>query len=199
MGIPRWAALVLVPQWVANGSTDFAMRASNPPSFPAPRAPPAACAAHSPVYGGLPRPCRVDSLPSIRAIYEALVANGYSSSPPGGGPRRGLTPRKQLAAQQRQALPGQAATGAAGRSGAGGGGGGGEGEEEGPELRIQAVKLVLQTAAAVCQYCEQVRSVAEGSDTGEDCMMQLPHGEPGCRPCWVVWSVRAVTAPAAAG
>ena len=95
------------------------------------------------MYTSLPSPCKVDSLPSIRSLYEALVANGYNTSTTS-GPSQGK--------QQRQA-PAAAAGGTSGVSSR---------DQEAAAMRIQAVKLILQTVVAVCRYCQQVSAAHSG-------------------------------------
>lgn len=93
---------------------------------------------------------RLDYIPTDRQLLEALRDNGYQPGAAGGGGRGGrqqrgaATPEQQQ--QQQQPL---------------GAGGSAEGEQqqaqEGTAVRLQAIKLILRTAAAVCRYCKAVR------------------------------------------
>ncbi|KAL4444594.1 hypothetical protein ABPG77_002411 [Micractinium sp. CCAP 211/92] len=89
-------------------------------------------------------PCRLACVPTDAQLLQALQENGFHpGGPPAGPPAGGRAPRQQ---QQQQA------------SGpAGGGQRQGQQEQEEPALvlRLQTVKLVLHSAAAVCRYCRR--------------------------------------------
>lgn len=89
-------------------------------------------------------PCRLACMPTDAQLLQALKENGFHpGGPPGGLPAGGA--RQQ---QQQQLASGSA----------GGGQRQGQQEQEGPALvlRLQTVKLVLHSAAAVCRYCRRV-------------------------------------------
>ncbi len=107
-------------------------------------------------HAGSPPPCRLDCLPTDVQLMDALRANGYAPGGAAGGgsrqqqggaaaaaaarPGRGSKAPQQQQQQQRDA------------------------EEEGLEgvVRIQAVKLVLRTAVALCRYCRKVGGLSCG-------------------------------------
>ena len=91
--------------------------------------------------------CKLDCVPTDGQLMDALRANGYS--PQAGGPSGGRGGRH--AAEQRQ----QQQQGAAGPAGAGQQQQEGEGARPPRMVRVQAIKLILRTAAAVCRYCEK--------------------------------------------
>lgn len=95
--------------------------------------------------------CKLGCIPTDGQLMEALRANGYSPQPGGASGGRGGKPP----AEQRRQQQGAAAAA-----------GGQQQGQEGPEAdgppkmqRIQAVKLILRTAAAVCRYCAKARLV----------------------------------------
>ena len=77
--------------------------------------------------------CRLDCLPTNAQLLEALRANGYSPKSGGGGGGGGRQQGGAAAAVQQ-----------------------GEEQAEGLVVRLQPIKLVLRTAAAVCRYCRKV-------------------------------------------
>lgn len=85
-------------------------------------------------------PCAMECVPTDQQLMEALRANGYrpGRGGGGGGKRRQQDQQQQLGQQQQEEE------------------GGGEGQE-GRAVRVQAVKLIFRTAAAVCRYCQRVR------------------------------------------
>ncbi|PRW60750.1 FAM178A-like isoform X2 [Chlorella sorokiniana] len=108
---------------------------------------------------GLPAPaagqalpaCKLGCFPTDGQLMEALRADGYSPQPGGAGGR-------QQTAQQRQQLG--AAPAADGQQQ----GEEGEGQQGPPQMqRIQTVKLILRTAAAVCRYCAKHPAAAAGA------------------------------------
>jgi hypothetical protein len=108
---------------------------------------PAAAKAGAPVRP----PCRLEaSIPSDIQLMQALQANGYSPGGPassggaGGGGRGGRGGRQQAGAATAADAAAAAAAGL-------------EAEPvEGAVVRLQAVKLILHTTAAVCRYCQKV-------------------------------------------
>ena len=99
---------------------------------------------------------RLDCIPTIEQLMEALRANGYSPQPGGSGGGGG---GRQRARQQ-----GGAAAAAAGGQQQGQED---EGQEEPHKMqRIQCVKLILRTAAAVCRYCAKASWGRAGSQPG---------------------------------
>lgn len=131
-------------------------------------------------------PPRLACLPSDTQLLKALRDNGFH---PGSAPPAGHV----------------AASGGAGDAGqqqqhpAGPAGGGQRGWEQGPVLRLQAVKLVLHTAAAVCRYCRRVSRLLPGTSahlcSGAACTARVHNAHPaacldaaaaaiqGCAPC----------------
>jgi hypothetical protein len=89
-----------------------------------------------PALAGGPGPpaCRLEALPSDAQLLQALQDNGYR---PGGGSARGGKQQQRRGAGGPAAAPGE--------------------QQEGLAVRLQALKLVLRTAAAVCRYCRKVR------------------------------------------
>lgn len=85
--------------------------------------------------------CKLDCVPTDGQLMDALRANGYS--PQAGGSSGGRGGRQPVEQRQQQ-------QGAAGPAGAGQ-------QEEGARppkmVRVQAIKLILRTAAAMCRYC----------------------------------------------
>ena len=141
---------------------------------------PAACAAAgSPAYASLsaPVPCRVESPPTAKALYQALLDNGYDPTLPKDGP---TSPRKQLAA--RMAAEAAEAEAAAARQRAAAG----AAAEVAPAPRIQTVKLLLRTLVAVCRYCQRVGWPAglwggHCCSSRRSCTPSGPHSLPCCR------------------
>ncbi|KAL4427733.1 hypothetical protein ABPG75_001831 [Micractinium tetrahymenae] len=90
------------------------------------------------------QPCRLACIPTDAQLLQALRENGYHpGGPPAGHPATGGGGRHQRQ-QQHAAGP------------AGGGQAQGQQEQEqGLVLRLQAAKLILHTAAAVCRYCRR--------------------------------------------
>ncbi len=95
-------------------------------------------------------PCRLACVPTDAQLLQALQESGFHpGGPPAGSPAGGRAPRQQ---QQQASGP------------AGGGQRQGQQEQEEPALvlRLQTVKLVLHSAAAVCRYCRRVSSFGRG-------------------------------------
>ena len=109
--------------------------------------------------------CRLACIPTDAELMEALRANGYqpgsgASASGGGDTSGGRGGRHQgsaaAAAQQQEE------------------GGGSKEGQEGVVVRLQAIKLILRTAAAVCRYCAQVGAGWGGGGGGGGAAPRIP-------------------------
>lgn len=120
-------------------------------------------------------PCRLSCVPSDAQLLQALRENGFNpGGPPAGHPGAASGGR---GARQQQPAAGPAGSGQ------------GRGQEQALVLRLQAVKLVLHTTAAVCRYCRRVSTGRAQRSAAWPLFAGMPAylcaGQPGtsaCRP-----------------
>lgn len=92
----------------------------------------------APVGDQAPPACSLDSVPTDAQLMQALRSNGYRTGHAAAGSGRSGRQQQGAALGQQQQQQEEA-------------------EEEGRVVRVQTIKLILRTAAAVCRYRWKVR------------------------------------------
>lgn len=77
-------------------------------------------------------PVKLAAVPGIETIVQALAANGYQPGS-GGGDNKKKTEKEEVTTKKKK-----------------------NSAEEGDELRLQTIKMLVHTAAAVSRYCQKV-------------------------------------------